>query len=97
MSAKSRTGTGTSSFAGTCMHEHTHKSRTEYASRRMAAAVERMGDVSLTSREWELALRWATAWGMAMRTGPRCNCPEDCALRAETCGQDRSDRRFSGG
>lgn len=96
MSAKPQAGGDSPSCTGTASLEQQHKSRTEYAGRRMAAALKRMGDVSLSSREWELALRWATAWGMAVRTGPRCRCP-GCATRIEARGLDKSARRFSRG
>ena len=98
MSAKPLEGAGTaSSCSGADMLERPRKSRTEYAGRRMAAAVKRMGDVSLSSSEWEVALRWATVWGMAMRTGPRCHHADAWAEHTETCGLDETDRAFSGG
>lgn len=42
------------------------RDRTEYALYRMTLAVDRMNETPYLE-EWELALRWATAWGIAGR------------------------------
>lgn len=76
--------------------EQPRKSRADYAGRRMAAAIKRMGDTSLSSREWESALKWATVWGMATRMCSRCRSTGMCAPTAQTCGPDKDDRTNSG-
>lgn len=91
MCCKPQESAGTDSACPEAEPLEWHKRRTEYAARRMAAALQRMGDMSLSSDEWEQALKWATIWGMATRIGPRCRRTHTCARAAESCGLDRSD------
>lgn len=69
---------GTSSACAEGAREDMRKARREYASRRMAAAIKRMGNTPLSSLEWEFAFRWATVWGMASRMCPRCRRADNC-------------------
>lgn len=71
-------------------------SKADYAAQRMAAAVKRMGATTLSSQEWELALRWATIWGMATRICSRCRGEEMCAYPAQPVRPDKADKEFSG-
>lgn len=77
---------------GSGMLEELRKSRADYAAHRMSQAIKRMGDTSLSSGEWESALKWATVWGMATRMCSRCRSTDMCTYPTCACGLDKDDR-----
>jgi hypothetical protein len=74
-----------------------HAKRADYALARMDAAYKRMNTTALWDDEWESALKWATAWGVAIRTGPRCARAKTCKYRSDACRLGKSNRPFSEG
>jgi len=78
------------------MSERRYARRAEYAVYRMAIAINRMRATASSPVEWESAIKWATAWGMAMRTGPRCRRASMCPYRGQACTLGKANRPFFG-
>ena len=76
--------------------ESLYASRADYAVYRMEIAISRMHAAASSPREWESALKWATAWGLATRTGPRCRRAHTCKYRTDACKLGKANRAFFG-
>lgn len=77
------------------MMENQFSKRAEYALSRMDAAFKRMNQTTLYENEWESAFKWASAWGLAIRTFPRCRHADSCAYRSAACRLGKDNRPFS--